>query len=191
MEYILASKSPRRKELFSLLVPQFACETAEVDERAVTITDPEVLCLELAKLKCRAVAKAHPDCCVIGSDTMVAVDGKLLGKPADREDELRMLRMLSGSTHEVHTGICLHLPDGREMCGVDTATVHMMPLTEENIRRYIATGEPMDKAGAYAIQGRAGIFISHIEGSPSSVIGLPLGLLTRFFDEAGIDYFET
>ena len=146
---------------------------------------------KLAQLKCAEVAERHPGRMVLAADTLVCVDDEILGKPKDEADAARMLHLLSGRAHEVHTGVCLKLPDGRKLCGVDTAKVYFMQLTDENIRRYIATGEPMDKAGAYGIQGRAGVFISHIEGSPSNVIGLPLGLLTRFFDEAGIDYFET
>ena len=146
---------------------------------------------KLAQAKCAEVAQRHPGRIVLAADTLVCVGNDILGKPKDEEDAARMLRSLSGRTHEVHTGVCLRLEDGRELCDVDTATVYFLPLTEEKIRRYIATGECSDKAGAYAIQGRAGVFISHIEGSPSNVIGLPLGLLTRFFEEAGIDYFET
>ena len=187
---ILASQSPRRRELLGKYGIPFVVDPSDADEDHVEGTGAERV-QKLAQLKCAEVVHRHPGRIVLAADTLVCLGDAILGKPKDEEDAARMLRMLSGSTHEVHTGICLHLPDGREMCGVDTATVHMMPLTEENIRCYIATGEPMDKAGAYAIQGRAGIFISHIEGSPSSVIGLPLGLLTRFFDEAGVTYFET
>ena len=176
MEYILASKSPRRKELFSLLVPQFACETAEVDERAVTITDPEVLCLELAKLKCRAVAKAHPDCCVIGSDTMVAVDGKLLGKPADREDELRMLRMLSGRRHEVYTGVHICAP-GVDEGFVCCTGVYFKPLDESEMAAYADTDDPYDKAGGYGVQSGAAKFCERIDGCYFNVMGLPVSAL--------------
>ncbi len=187
---ILASQSPRRRELLGLYGIPFVVDPSMADEDHVEGAGAERV-KKLAQLKCAEVAERHPGEMVLAADTLVCVDDEILGKPKDEADAARMLHLLSGRAHEVHTGVCLKLPDGRELCGVDTAKVYFMQLTEENIRRYIATGEPMDKAGAYGIQGRAGVFISHIEGSPSNVIGLPLGLLTRFFDEAGIDYFET
>ena len=187
---ILASQSPRRRELLSLYGIPFVVDPSMADEDHVEGAGAERV-HKLAQAKCAEVAQRHPGEMVLAADTLVCVDDEILGKPKDEADAARMLHLLSGRAHEVHTGICLKLPDGRELCGVDTAKVYFMQLTDENIRRYIATGEPMDKAGAYGIQGRAGVFISHIEGSPSNVIGLPLGLLTRFFDEAGVDYFET
>ena len=187
---ILASQSPRRRELLGLYGIPFVVDPSMADEDHVEGAGAERV-KKLAQLKCAEVAERHPGRMVLAADTLVCVDDEILGKPKDEADAARMLHLLSGRAHEVHTGVCLKLPDGRELCGVDTAKVYFMQLTDENIRRYIATGEPMDKAGAYGIQGRAGVFISHIEGSPSNVIGLPLGLLTRFFDEAGIDYFET
>ena len=187
---ILASQSPRRRELLGLYGIPFVVDPSMADEDHVEGAGAERV-KKLAQLKCAEVAERHPGEMVLAADTLVCVDDEILGKPKDEADAARMLHLLSGRAHEVHTGVCLKLPDGRELCGVDTAKVYFMQLTDENIRRYIATGEPMDKAGAYGIQGRAGVFISHIEGSPSNVIGLPLGLLTRFFDEAGIDYFET
>ena len=187
---ILASQSPRRRELLSLYGIPFVVDPSQADEEHVDGTGAERV-KKLAQAKCAEVAARHPGRMVLAADTLVCVEDEILGKPKDEEDAARMLHLLSAHAHEVHTGVCLQLPDGRQLCGVDTAKVYFMALTEENIRRYIATGEPMDKAGAYGIQGRAGVFISHIEGSPSNVIGLPLGLLTRFFDEAGVDFFET
>ena len=187
---ILASQSPRRRELLSLYGIPFVVDPSQADEEHVEGTGAERV-KKLAQAKCAEVAARHPGRMVLAADTLVCVEDEILGKPKDEADAARMLRLLSARAHEVHTGVCLQLPDGRQLCGVDTAKVYFMALTEENIRRYIATGEPMDKAGAYGIQGRAGVFISHIEGSPSNVIGLPLGLLTRFFDEAGVDFFET
>ena len=186
---VLASQSPRRKELISLYGIPFVVDPSQADEEHVEGTGAQRV-QKLAQAKCAEVVARHPGEMVLAADTLVCVDGDILGKPKDEADAARMLHLLSGRAHEVHTGVCLHLPDGRELCGVDTAKVYFMPLSEEHIRRYIATGEPMDKAGAYGIQGRAGVFISHIEGSPSNVIGLPLGLVTRFLDEAGVDYFE-
>lgn len=185
---ILASQSPRRRELLALYGLPFVVDPSQTDEDNVTGTGPERV-QKLAQAKCEEVASRHPGQMVLAADTLVCVDDEILGKPRDREDAVRMLRLLSGRAHQVHTGVCLQLPDGRLLTGVDSADVHMMSLSDEMIRRYVATGEPDDKAGAYAIQGMAGVFISHIEGSPSNVIGLPLGLLTRFFQEAGVDFF--
>ena len=185
---ILASQSPRRKELLSLYGLPFVVDPSQADEEHATGTGAERV-KKLAQDKCREVAQRHPGEMVLAADTLVCVGDEILGKPKDETDACRMLRLLSGNAHQVHTGMCLLLPDGREMLGVDTAQVHFMPLSDEMISRYVSTGEPMDKAGAYAIQGMAGVFITHIEGSPSNVIGLPLGLLTQFFTEAGVEFF--
>ena len=183
---ILASQSPRRRELLSFYGVDFIVDPALADEEHVEGTGAERV-KKLAQAKCAEVAARHPGRYVLAADTLVCVEDEILGKPKDEADARRMLHMLSARAHEVHTGVCLRLPDGRELCGVDTTQVHFMPMTDEMIDRYIATKEPMDKAGAYGIQSTAGIFISHIEGSASNVIGLPLGLVTRFFKEAGIE----
>lgn len=187
---ILASQSPRRRELLGLYGIPFVVDPSQADEEHVQGTGAQRV-QKLAQLKCAEVAARHPGRMVLAADTLVCVDDEILGKPKDEQDASRMLHLLSGRAHEVHTGVCLRLPDGRQLCGVDTTRVFFLPLSEQSIRRYIATGESMDKAGAYGIQGRAGIFVSHIEGSPSNAIGLPLGLLTRFLTQAGVDFFET
>ena len=187
---ILASQSPRRRELLGLYGIPFVVDPSQADEEHVQGTGAQRV-QKLAQLKCAEVAARHPGRMVLAADTLVCVDDEILGKPKDEQDASRMLHLLSGRAHEVHTGVCLRLPDGRELCGVETTRVFFLPLSEQSIRRYIATGESMDKAGAYGIQGRAGIFVSHIEGSPSNAIGLPLGLLTRFLTQAGVDFFET
>ena len=183
---ILASQSPRRRELLSFYGVDFLVDPALADEEHVEGTGAERV-KKLAQAKCAEVAARHPGRFVLAADTLVCVEDEVLGKPKDEQDAHRMLRLLSGRAHEVHTGVCLRMPDGRELCGVDTTQVHFMEMTDEMIDRYIATKEPMDKAGAYGIQSTAGIFISHIEGSASNVIGLPLGLVTEFFTEAGIE----
>lgn len=187
---ILASQSPRRRELLGLYGIPFVVDPSQADEEHVQGTGAQRV-QKLAQLKCAEVAARHPGRMVLAADTLVCVNDEILGKPKDEQDASRMLHLLSGRAHEVHTGVCLRLPDGRQLCGVETTRVFFLPLSEQSIRRYIATGESMDKAGAYGIQGRAGIFVSHIEGSPSNAIGLPLGLLTRFLTQAGVDFFET
>ena len=187
---ILASQSPRRRELLSLYGIPFVVDPSQADEEHVEGTAAERV-LKLAQAKCAEVVQRYSGRIVLAADTLVCVGDDILGKPKNEEDAVRMLRLLSGSIHEIHTGVCMKLPDGRELCGTDITKVYFMELTEEKIRRYLATNESMDKAGAYAIQGHAGAFVSRIEGSPTNAIGLPLGLLTRFFDEAGVEYFET
>lgn len=183
---ILASQSPRRRELLAYYGIPFVVEPSLADEEHVDGAGAQRV-QKLAQMKCAEVAARFPNRMVLAADTLVCVDDEILGKPKDEKDAFRMLRLLSGRAHEVHTGVCFRLADGRELIGVDTTQVHFMELSDEMIHRYIATGEPMDKAGAYGIQSTAGIFISRIEGSPSNVIGLPLGLVTRFLTEAGIE----
>ena len=184
---VLASQSPRRRELLSLYGIPFVVDPSQADEEHVQGTGAQRV-KALAKAKCDEVAQRYPGRFVLAADTLVCVDDEVLGKPKDEADAMRMLRLLSGRAHQVHTGLCMRLPDGRELVDVDTTDVVFMPLSDAQIKRYIESGEPMDKAGAYAIQGKAGIFIDRISGSHSNVIGLPLGLLTRFLAQAGITF---
>ena len=178
---ILASQSPRRRELLSLYGVPFVVEPSRADESQISGAGRE---------RVMRLAQRHPGRVVLAADTLVCVDQDILGKPKDAGDAAAMLGKLSGRDHQVYTGVCLRLPDGSEKCDVEETTVTFMPLSHQMIQRYIATGEPFDKAGAYAIQGTAGIFITGIHGSPSNVIGLPLDLLTRLFMEAGINFLQ-
>ena len=181
MALILASASPRRRELLSLITKDFTVETSRVDEAAITAPTPAKLAQALADAKCRAVAARHPEDIVIGCDTVVDYAGRVFGKPKDHEDALRMLRALSGAQHHVHTGVCIAFPGGEERFTV-TTKVKFYPIEEAQLEAYAATGEPYDKAGAYAIQGRAGLFIERIEGPYHNVVGLPLYTLGRIFN---------
>lgn len=180
---ILASGSPRRSELLSLfgfpfeVIPSLADETAEGQGRDRVMS--------LARRKCDEVFHRVPDRYVLAADTLVCVDTHILGKPMNTEHAAQMLRLLSGRWHEVHTGVCLRAPDGSVWTEADTTRVSFIPLNDDQIRQYTATGEPMDKAGAYAIQGIAGMFIDRIDGSPSNVIGLPLALTAQMLEQAG------
>ena len=170
---ILASGSPRRRELLSLYTTDFTVCVSDFDESAVTAPTPAQLVEQLAIGKCLAVAKQHPDAVVIGCDTVVDVDGTVFGKPRDAEDAKRMLRALSGKTHQVHTGVCIS--DGtRTESFVDSCRVTFFPLGEEEIDFYASTAEPYDKAGAYAIQGRAALWLDRIEGDYYTIMGLPV-----------------
>ena len=186
MELILASASPRRRELLELYTKNFSVCTSSFDESAVSADTPVELVQKLACGKCLDVAQNHPGCLVVGSDTVVDVDGVVFGKPHDEQDAARMLRALSGRTHEVHTGVCIS--DG--VCTesfVDSCKVKFFPISEEEIAQYIATAEPYDKAGAYAIQGRAALWLDKIEGDYYTIMGLPVSrtarLLERFWAE--------
>lgn len=169
---ILASASPRRRELLSLILSDFEVIPSLADE--ITQGEGASLVVLNALLKGREVAARFPGRCVLSSDTLVCVDGQSLGKPKDEKDAYRMLALLSGRWHEVHTAICLISPDGKEDSELSTTRVHFMPLTHDDIRRYVQSGEPMDKAGAYALQGVGGMYIDRVQGSPSGVIGLAL-----------------
>ena len=152
-DLILASQSPRRKELLSLYTTDFTVCVSDFDEDAVTADTPARLVEQLARGKCLAVAKEHPGAVVLGCDTVVDVNGEVFGKPHSPDDARRMLRALSGATHYVHTGVCVS--DGtRTESFVDTCKVTFFPLSEEEIERYAATEEPYDKAGAYARAAR-------------------------------------
>lgn len=172
MRVILASASPRRKELLAQLIPEFSVVVSAVDEDSLTLSDPWQTAMRLAHAK--AMAVGEPGALVLGADTVVALpDGTQLTKPVDREDAIRMLQALSGRTHHVITGVCLAFGSWQEVFQ-STSTVTFLPLSGDQIAAYVDTGEPMDKAGGYAIQGGAAPFVECLEGSLSNVIGLPL-----------------
>lgn len=173
---ILASASPRRSDLLKPLIPEFRVIPADVDEDGLTDPDPWITARKLAREKALAVYESHPDSLVIGGDTVVAYqEGDAwvqLAKPSDEDDAFRILRILSGRTHTVITGVCVKWPKGF-ISFTDESKVTFAKMSDEQIRAYIATGEPMDKAGAYGLQGGARPFITQVEGFVSTVIGLP------------------
>lgn len=176
---VLASASPRRKELLARLVSDFEILVADVDEKSLVGHDPVATAERIAAAKAEAVRRLRPEALVVGGDTVVAApDGEILGKPADADDAARMLRALSGREHRVVTGVRLLWPGG-ERSFADVTTVAFRPLTDAEIADYVAGGEPMDKAGAYAVQGGAGAFVAWIDGSLTNVVGLPLEALSR------------
>ncbi|MBQ7860093.1 MAG: septum formation protein Maf [Faecalibacterium sp.] len=182
MSIILASASPRRKELMTLITPQFTVETAAVDESAISAHDPAALVLALAYAKCMAVAKNHPDDIVIGCDTVVDCGGQVFGKPADAADACRMLQALSGRTHAVHTGVCMAKGE-RVATFSDTCKVSFFSIRPEDLQAYIATDEPYDKAGAYAIQGHAALWIDRLEGDYYTIMGFPVSRAAHLLEE--------
>lgn len=175
---ILASASPRRQELLKYIVPEFEVKPADIDETLPADVPPEKAAEFLAVQKAKHTAKQYPECVVIGSDTVVIIDSTILGKPADKADAERMLKLLSGRTHKVVTGVCIACGEKTDSFSCETK-VKFYPLTEEEILDYIATGEPMDKAGAYGIQGYGSILAEGIEGDFFNVMGLPVAMLKR------------
>ncbi len=173
---ILASQSPRRKELLEKCGIPFSCEPADINETIDPEKKLETEVMRLSEQKARHVLRQHPSAVVIGSDTTVAIHGRPLGKPRSREEAYAMLEELSGNTHHVMTGLCIV---SEEKCfrGISVSEVTFMKLTPEEINAYIETGEPMDKAGAYGIQGGAGRFITNISGDYYAIMGLPLNML--------------
>ena len=187
---VLASASPRRKELLAKVLSEFEVLPADFAEEDFPITDPRLQAEFLALEKAKVVAQSRPESLVIGSDTVVAVDigndsPSQLAKPCDERDATRMLWLLSGKTHLVITGVALVSPGGTIVAS-DTTSVTFRALIAEEIEEYVATGEPMDKAGAYAIQGGAAAFVRAVEGSITNVIGLPMELLSRLLLENGL-----
>jgi len=182
---VLASASPRRQELLRNAGLSFVVQPADIDETPHSGESPRNCAERLASEKALAVWHSRPQDLVLGADTVVVVDESILGKPADPADAARMLRMLSGRAHQVITGVCLAGPErpGSEKRDLKTASettlVTMTKLSEEEIQAYVATGEPMDKAGAYAIQGMASRWIPRIEGDYCNVVGLPVALVYR------------
>jgi septum formation protein len=178
---VLASASPRRQELLRNAGISFTVQPADVDETPLPGELPRACAERLAREKALAVWRTRPKDRVLGADTIVVVDETILGKPADAADAARMLRMLSGRVHRVITGVCVveAVAGGQwaSEAASETTLVTMIGLSEEEIRDYIATGEPMDKAGAYAIQGMASRWIPRIEGDYSNVVGLPVALV--------------
>jgi len=180
---ILASASPRRRELLRQAGFTFEVVAPEVDETYPGGEDPAAFAERLALAKAAQIAQrftAKDDVVVLGADTVVVADGEVLGKPVSADDARAMLRKLSGIAHRVITGVALAAPGAaRRAVGHEVTRVFFRPLTEEEISAYVATGEPLDKAGAYAAQGRAARFVTRVEGCYFNVVGLPVALVDR------------
>jgi septum formation protein len=193
---VLASASPRRQELLRNANIPFTVHPADINETPLPHESPQACAERLAREKAQAVSKNHFHDFVLGADTIVVVDNAILGKPRDPQDAARMLRLLSGRTHTVITGVCLVRPvttpaklttANRQPAAVssESTLVNMSEISDDEIRDYVATGEPMDKAGAYAIQGIASRWITRIEGDYSNVVGLPVALVYAMLRKCG------
>ena len=182
---MLASASPRRAELLASAGYAFTVDPADVDEAGQPGEPPEAYVLRVARDKARTVAaRRKPGEVVLAADTTVVVDGEILAKPADESEAIHMLRRLSGAEHRVFTGV-VAISGGRELAEVVSTRVRLLPLGMDEIQWYVGTGEPMGKAGAYAIQGRAARFVDWIEGSWSNVVGLPVATVSRMITQLG------
>lgn len=180
---ILASGSPRRRELLDLMGLTYTVETPDVDESFSG--RPSETVMEISRRKAAAVAARHSDSIIIAADTLVFADGAL-GKPHTPERAKEMLRSLAGNWHHVYTGITvINTRSDRVLRNVDKTRVHLVPMTEQEIDAYVATGEPLDKAGAYGIQGMGGMFVDRIDGSYSNVVGLPMSMLRIMLAQVG------
>ena len=192
---VLASRSPRRAEILTQLGVAFIVDAANLDESPVVGESPREHVLRLATAKCLSVAARHgADAVVLGADTTVDVDGEIFGTPRDIDDARQMLLRLAGRTHHVHTAVCVtghepgHQPGEQTsyQAVLDSATVTMTPIAADALERYLLTGESLDKAGAYAVQGQAGVFVAQVSGDLSTVIGLPIPLVQQLLRPFGL-----
>lgn len=178
MKIILASASPRRRELLTLAGIEYEVIPSECEEILPDEITPDSAVMELARQKAEDVFNRHSDCMIIAADTVVALGNTILGKPKDEEDAFNMLSSLSGKIHTVYTGVCIRTQQKTELF-YSATDVEFYPLTEKEIKDYIATGEPMDKAGAYGIQGKGSLLVKGIHGDYFNVVGLPLAETVR------------
>ena len=196
---VLASRSPRRAEILTQLGVAFIVDAANLDESPVVGESPRAHVLRLATAKCLSVAARHgADAVVLGADTTVDVDGEIFGTPRDIDDARQMLLRLAGRTHHVHTAVCVtgyqpgyepgHQPGEQTsyQAVLDSATVTMTPIAADALEQYLLTGESLDKAGAYAVQGQAGVFVAQVSGDLSTVIGLPIPLVQQLLRPFGL-----
>ena len=188
MQLILASQSPRRRDLLQLLRVPFVVRPADIDEGMDPSLPPQLEVARVSKLKAEATSRNAEDV-VIAADTIVVLEDRVLGKPTDRQDAIAMLRALSGRDHQVMTGMTV-LRGDQSITHTEITDVHFRPLSEEEILRYVETGEPMDKAGSYGIQGFAAPFVSGIRGDYYNVMGLPVCRLLQMLRQLAPDYME-
>jgi septum formation protein len=190
MRLILASGSPRRLELLRAAGLACVVSPADVDETPIAGEEPAVYVERLARAKAQAGLARYPDDAVLGADTTVVIDRRILGKPSTQEEAEDMLRRLSGRQHLVLTGVAIAVA-GAQLASVERTTVWMSSLTDDDIAWYVGSGEPLDRAGAYAIQGLASRFIPRIDGSYSNVVGLPVAAVLQLLKEAGLGVLAT
>jgi septum formation protein len=184
LKLVLASGSPRRRELLAALNLRFEVRSPDIDETRFPDEMPGAYVERIARAK--AIAVAGSDDVTVAADTTVVFEGKVMGKPGHPEEARSMLRRLQGARHEVLTGLAVSSRDETHSL-VDSTEVEIMSMTDEEIAAYVAGGEPMDKAGAYALQGEGGVFVTSVHGSPSTVVGLPIHQLPRLLGRVGVE----
>jgi septum formation protein len=182
MRLVLASSSPRRRELLTAAGFAIDIDPADIDERQLPGESPRAYVERLARAKAATVAARHPGRLIVAADTTVAVDDEILAKPEDAADAARMLALVSGRSHDVFTGVAV-ARDGEIRAGVDATAVTMRSIAAEEIHAYVSSGEPLDRAGAYAIQGGAATFVTQCDGAFDNVVGLPIQLVRRLLTE--------
>ena len=175
---ILASSSPRRQELLKTAGVDFTVAVSDVEEYLNPALPPDEAAIDVARQKAREIAKKYLLDCVIGADTIVVINNTILGKPKDKADAVAMLSMLSGKEHIVYTGVCI-IHNGTENCFAEATKVEFYPLTADEINAYVASSEPMDKAGAYGIQGLGCVLVKGIEGDYFNIMGFPIAKVVR------------
>ncbi len=184
---VLASASPRRQQFLRELGLDFTVQAAAIDETPLPGEKPRAFALRMAEAKAEAVAPHHQHACIISADTVISLDGRILGKPKDQQDALSMLTRLQGRSHRVITGlVLLRMAQDLRLSTASVTTVRFASFPPEVLSAYVRTGEPMDKAGAYGIQGRGGFLVREIEGSCSNVIGLPVNTLVSLLLRHGV-----
>ena len=193
---ILASKSPRRRQLLSMMGLDFTVRTADIDETMDPSQTPAHEVAAVSARKAAKIAASHPDDVIVSADTIVVIDGKILGKPKDEADAIHMISSFQGKIHQVYTGVTLVFcgkpgenpsEQWKTITFAEKTDVHVCPMTMEQIKAYVRTGESMDKAGAYGIQGRGALFIAHLDGDYFNVMGLPLCRLGQLLNELGVE----
>ena len=185
MDIILASKSPRRKDLLKMTGLSFTTVESDAEENAPRSLPPDEYVKVLSYQKAKAVQNRFPESCIIGADTIVYLNNEIIGKPKNTEDAKNTLSKMQGNQHVVYTGITVLTKD-KEITAFDTTNVTFSHMSKEEIDWYVSTGEPMDKAGSYGVQGPGGIFVQKIEGNYFNVVGLPLPLLYNMLVDAGV-----
>lgn len=185
-QVILASRSPRRIELLKEVIPDFKVIPSSAEEIFQPSLKPRENAIAVAGAKARDVAKSHPGSFVIGADTIVVLDDEIIGKPKDPDDACHILKRLSGKQHQVITGVVVLHSSSQKDAGV--SLVNIRPLNEKEIVHYVETGEPMDKAGAYAIQGKGAFMVDSYSGSYSNIVGLPLDIVKTLLEQAGYPF---
>jgi len=185
---ILASESPRREKILKRLNMQFTVVPSKIDESVYEHLNPEKMVQELSSLKAKEVSKLVEDTLIIAADTIIVNDEKILGKPKSEEDAIKMLKELRGDNHTVVTGLAVFSTlDSKEITDIDRTEVYLADMTDNEVEKYVSTGEPMGKAGSYAIQGLGSVFVEKIEGSYFTVMGLPVHKLARILNQFSVD----